>query len=51
MTHVQQFGQNAGAHLLVSMTLHAFNRVLAFFFLRMATAMARRRAATEQTEW
>ncbi len=38
MLDVQLFGRNAGAHLLVSVTLHAVNSALLFFFLRAATA-------------
>jgi len=37
MIDVQLFGRNAGAHLLVSVTLHAINCVLLFLFLRLAT--------------
>ncbi len=37
MVDVQLFGRNAGAHLLVSVTLHALNSALLFLFLRRAT--------------
>ena len=38
MIDVDLFGMNAGAQLLVSVSLHAINCVLLFFFLRKATA-------------
>src|SRR5260370_94350 len=37
MIDVQLFGPKAGAHLLVSVTLHALNSALLFVFLRLAT--------------
>jgi len=37
MIDVQMFGKNAGAHLLVSVALHAANSALVFLFLRKAT--------------
>src|SRR6266480_1897394 len=45
MIDVQLFGSNAGAHLLVSVALHALNSALLFLFLSMATGAQWRSAA------
>src|SRR5262249_50785426 len=45
MTDVQLFGRNAGAHALVSVTLHSINCALLFLFLRLATGALWRSAA------
>lgn len=44
MLDVQLFGPNAGAHLLVSVALHALNSALLFLFLRAATGAVWRSA-------
>jgi protein O-mannosyl-transferase len=45
MIDVQLFGKDAGAHLLVSVALHAANSALVFLFLRKATDSLLRSAA------